>query len=35
MHSVEDELSTLKEKAYENVSEKLKIFEDEFFEDIG
>ena len=31
---LEDKLSELKQKAYENVTEKLQVFEDEFFADI-
>ena len=31
MKSLEDELDSLKTRAYDNVSEKLKVFEDEFF----
>jgi chromosome segregation ATPase len=31
---VETELNTLKNSAYENVSEKLKVFEDDFFADL-
>lgn len=34
MESLEAELAALKTRAYENVSEKLKIFEDEFFTDL-
>jgi chromosome segregation ATPase len=32
---VEKELATLKNQAYENVSEKLQVFEDDFFADIA
>jgi chromosome segregation ATPase len=32
---VEQELNELKNRAYENVSEKLRVFEDEFFDDIA
>ncbi len=32
--NLEAEIEALKEKAYENVSEKLRIFEDDFFADI-
>ncbi len=35
MEGVEKELSTLKSRAYENVSEKLKLFEDDFFADLS
>ena len=35
MSSLEGELTELKSKAYENVSEKLKIFEDDFFKDLA
>jgi chromosome segregation ATPase len=35
MNGVEQELNVLKNKAYENVSEKLKVFEDDFFDDIS
>jgi chromosome segregation ATPase len=35
MDRVEQELNALKNKAYENVSEKLKIFEDDFFADLA
>jgi chromosome segregation ATPase len=35
MDGVERELSALKSRAYENVSEKLKLFEDDFFADLG
>jgi flagellin-like hook-associated protein FlgL len=31
MDGVEQELNALKNKAYDNVSEKLKVFEDDFF----
>jgi DNA repair exonuclease SbcCD ATPase subunit len=34
MKGLEDELDALKKRAYDNVSEKLKIFEDEFFVDL-
>lgn len=34
MKSLETELDTLKSRAYDNVSEKLKVFEDEFFTDL-
>jgi chromosome segregation ATPase len=34
MKSLEDELDALKARAYDNVSEKLKVFEDEFFADL-
>lgn len=34
MRAVEEELERLKSRAYENVSEKLKVFEDEFFADL-
>ena len=34
MGGVEKELAALKSRAYENVSEKLKLFEDEFFADL-
>ena len=34
MKSLEGELDVLKSRAYENVSEKLKVFEDEFFADL-
>lgn len=34
MKHVEEELDALKARAYDNVSEKLKIFEDEFFKDL-
>jgi DNA repair exonuclease SbcCD ATPase subunit len=34
MKSLEDELDALKTRAYDNVSEKLKVFEDEFFVDL-
>jgi chromosome segregation ATPase len=34
MKSLESELDVLKSRAYENVSEKLKVFEDEFFADL-
>lgn len=35
LSSVEGELNLLKEKAYDNVSEKLKVFEDDFFTDLA
>ncbi|MDR2159563.1 MAG: hypothetical protein LBP23_05815 [Treponema sp.] len=35
MAGVEQELNALKAGAYENVSEKLKVFEDDFFADLG
>jgi chromosome segregation ATPase len=35
MDGVERELNTLKSQAYENVSEKLKLFEDDFFTDLN
>jgi chromosome segregation ATPase len=35
MDGVEQELNNLKNKAYDNVSEKLKLFEDDFFADLG
>ena len=34
MKAVEEELDALKARAYDNVSEKLKVFEDEFFSDL-
>lgn len=34
MGAVETELDALKARAYDNVSEKLKVFEDEFFADL-
>jgi hypothetical protein len=34
MKGLEDELDALKKRAYDNVSEKLKVFEDEFFVDL-
>jgi len=34
MKALEDELDALKARAYDNVSEKLKVFEDEFFADL-
>lgn len=34
MKSLEEELDVLKARAYDNVSEKLKVFEDEFFTDL-
>ncbi|MDR2608594.1 MAG: hypothetical protein LBC57_09405 [Treponema sp.] len=33
--SVEEELNALKERAYDNVSENLKVFEDDFFADLS
>ncbi len=35
MDGLEKELNVLKNRAYENVSEKLKIFEDDFFGDLS
>lgn len=35
MADLENELSALKTRAYENVSEKLKLFEDDFFADLA
>lgn len=35
MQSLEKELNELKSRAYDNVSEKLKVFEDDFFEDLA
>jgi chromosome segregation ATPase len=35
MDGLEQELNALKSRAYENVSEKLKVFEDDFFADLG
>jgi chromosome segregation ATPase len=35
MDGVEQELNALKNRAYDNVSEKLKVFEDDFFADLG
>ena len=35
MEGVERELAALKSRAYENVSEKLKLFEDDFFADLS
>jgi hypothetical protein len=35
MTNLENELNTLKTRAYENVSEKLKLFEDDFFADLA
>ncbi|MDR1900364.1 MAG: hypothetical protein LBQ55_10175 [Treponema sp.] len=35
MDSLEQELNALKARAYENVSEKLKVFEDDFFADLS
>jgi uncharacterized phage infection (PIP) family protein YhgE len=34
MTALEQDLNTLKNRAYENVSEKLRIFEDDFFTDL-
>ena len=34
MKSLEEELAALKNRAYDNVSEKLKVFEDDFFVDL-
>jgi ElaB/YqjD/DUF883 family membrane-anchored ribosome-binding protein len=34
MESLEEVLSSLKTKAYDNVSAKLQVFEDEFFSDL-
>ena len=34
MKALEEELDALKTRAYDNVSEKLKVFEDEFFVDL-
>ena len=34
MRSLEEELDSLKSRAYDNVSQKLKVFEDEFFADL-
>ena len=34
MEALEKDLNELKSRAYENVSEKLKVFEDEFFSDL-
>ena len=34
LHGLEGELNELKEKSYSNVSERLKVFEDEFFVDL-
>jgi chromosome segregation ATPase len=34
MKSLEEELGALKNRAYDNVSEKLKVFEDDFFVDL-
>ncbi len=34
MRSLETELDALKSRAYDNVSQKLKVFEDEFFADL-
>jgi chromosome segregation ATPase len=34
MKSLEEELDSLKTRAYDNVSEKLKVFEDDFFIDL-
>jgi hypothetical protein len=35
MANLENELNALKTRAYENVSEKLKLFEDDFFADLS
>ncbi|MBQ0167134.1 MAG: hypothetical protein KBT02_08510 [Treponema sp.] len=35
LHGLEGELNDLKEKAYGSVSEKLKLFEDQFFSDLS
>jgi len=35
MAALEQELNNLKNRAYDNVSEKLKVFEDDFFQDIS
>jgi len=35
MAALEQELNNLKNRAYDNVSEKLQVFEDEFFQDIS
>lgn len=35
MADLENELNALKTRAYENVSEKLKLFEDDFFSDLS
>jgi DNA repair exonuclease SbcCD ATPase subunit len=35
MAAVEQELNALKNRAYENVSQKLKLFEDDFFADLS
>jgi len=35
MAALEQELNNLKDRAYDNVSEKLQVFEDEFFKDIS
>ena len=35
MQTLESSLNELKEKAYDNVSEKLKLFEDDFFRDLA
>ena len=35
IRSLEDELNVLKSKAYDNVSQKLKLFEDDFFADLN
>ncbi|AEJ20235.1 SpiroCoCo family coiled-coil protein [Gracilinema caldarium] len=35
MTNLENELNALKTRAYENVSEKLKLFEDDFFADLA
>ncbi len=35
LESINTELNNLKERAYENVSEKLQLFEDDFFSDLS
>ena len=35
LHDLEGEINDLKEKAYGSVSEKLKVFEDDFFNDLS
>ncbi len=35
LDNINTELNNLKERAYENVSEKLQLFEDDFFSDLG
>jgi chromosome segregation ATPase len=35
MDGVEQDLNSLKDRAYDNVSEKLKLFEDDFFADLN